>query len=298
MASFPATSARAVFSPGRTPDMKLREGIFLALGMIRAQKLKSFFGVLGVIIGVMFLITVVSVIEGLNTYMEEDLTKVIFGHNTLTVKRNFQMNFETDAATQRRQRRRPQLTFADAKAIEANLTVPARVAVSSQGGGRMVTEHGVEVDNVWLSGASAEFFRIREYEIDRGRLFTEPEDRLGVPVVVLGWETADKAFGTLDPLGRSVRINGATYQVIGVLKKQGTFFGMSMDNRAIAPAHSVIARSVSPRGKVDEILVRPLSDEDMDRANMDIEATLRVRHRLRPTEPNDFAIETAEDGLA
>jgi len=55
---------------------------------------------------------------------------------------------------------------------------------------------------------------------------------------------------------------------------------------------------VSPRGKVDEILVRPLSDEDMDRANMDIEATLRVRHRLRPTEPNDFAIETAEDGLA
>src|SRR5688572_8132686 len=169
--------------------MGIKEGILLALGMIRAQKLKSFFGVLGVIIGVMFLITVVSVVEGLNTYMEEDFAKVLFGHNTLTVRRTPAMNFETDPDLQRAMNRRPDPKFVDADAIERGLSVPALVAVSSEGGGRLVTEHGVEVDNVWLTGSSADFFRIRDYDLERGRLFTQPEDRSGVPVVILGYGT-------------------------------------------------------------------------------------------------------------
>src|SRR5262245_45867260 len=265
--------------------------------MIRAQKLKSFFGVLGVIICVMFLITVVSVVEGLNRYMEEDFAKVLFGHNTLTVRRFPAMNFESDPAAWRALVRRPRPTFADAEAIEKGLTVPARVAVNSEGGGRLLSDQGVEVDNVWLTGASAEFFRIRDYEVERGRLFSAPEDRLGTPVVILGFETADKAFGALDPLGRGVRINGEQFRVVGILKKQGTLFGMSMDNRAIAPSRSVISRFVSPHNRVDEILVRPLDDVDMERARMDIEAVMRVRHQLRPAEQNDFAIDTAEDSL-
>src|SRR5262245_18100717 len=166
--------------------MQPKEGIFLALGMIRAQKLKSFFGVLGVIIGVMFLITVVSVVEGLNKYMEEDFAKVIFGQNTLTIRRVPEINFENDPAAWRAMMRRPRLTFADAEAVQSNLTVPARVAVSSGGGGRLLSDHGIEVEYVQLTGASAEFFRIRDCEVERGRLFTAPEDRMGVPVVILG----------------------------------------------------------------------------------------------------------------
>src|SRR5262245_51126430 len=195
--------------------MQPKEGIFLALGMIRAQKLKSFFGVLGVIIGVMFLITVVSVVEGLNTYMEEDFAKVIYGHNTLTLRRMPEISFESDPAVWREMSRRPRLMFTDVDAIEENLSVPARVGVSSSGGGSLTTEHGVQIDNVWLTGSSVEFFQIRDYEVERGRLFTAPEDRAGLPVVILGWETADKAFPQLEPLGRKVRINGNTYTVIG-----------------------------------------------------------------------------------
>lgn len=278
--------------------MKLLEGVALALGMIRAQKLKSFFAVLGVIIGVMFLITVVSVIEGLNRYMEEDFAKVIFGHNTLALRRQPGMSFENDPEYWRAMWRRPRLRFDDADAVRENLSVPARIAVSSDAGGSLVSEQGIQVDNVWLTGASAEFFRIRDYEVEKGRLFTEPEDRMGMPVVVLGWEAADKAFGPLDPLGRNIRIRGEQFRVVGVLKKQGTLFGQSLDNRAVAPARSVMARLVNPHGIVDEILVRPLADTDLEQARMDIEATMRVRHRLRPSESNDFAIDTAEDSLS
>jgi ABC-type lipoprotein release transport system permease subunit len=77
--------------------MNIREGVLLALGQIRAQKLKSFFAVLGVIIGVMFLITVVSVVEGMNRYMEEDFARTIYGLNTLTLSRTPEIQMSGDA---------------------------------------------------------------------------------------------------------------------------------------------------------------------------------------------------------
>jgi putative ABC transport system permease protein len=276
----------------------LLEGVRLALGQIRAQKLKSFFAVLGVIIGVMFLITVVSVVEGMNRYMEEDFARTIYGLNTLTVSRTPEIDMSSDPDVWRAYRRRPRITFRDADAIRAGLSVPALVAVESFSGGQIVSERGVEIENVWLTAASVDLFRIRDLDIERGRAFTAPEDRAGVNVVLLGYEAADKLFGTLDPLGRTVKINNAQFRVIGVMKKQGTLFGMSMDNRAFAPARSTMGRFVNPQGIVDRVLVKPLDELDMERARLDMEAVMRVRHKLRPREPNDFALETATESLA
>jgi putative ABC transport system permease protein len=278
--------------------VNLLEGVWLALGQIRAQKLKSFFAVLGVIIGVMFLITVVSVVEGMNRYMEEDFARTIYGLNTLTLSRTPEIEMSSDPDVWREYNRRPRITFRDANAIRAGLSVPALVAVESFSGGRLVSDRGVEIENVWLTGASVDLFRIRELDIERGRAFTAPEDRAGVNVVLLGYEAADKLFGTLDPLGRTVKINSVPFRVIGVMKKQGTLFGMSMDNRAFAPARSAMGRLVNPQGIVDRVLVKPLDELHMEQARLDMEALMRVRHRLRPREQNDFAIETARESLA
>lgn len=278
--------------------MNLTEGIRLALAQIRTQKLKSFFAVIGVIIGVMFLITVVSVVEGMNRYIEEDFAKTVFGLNTLTLRRTPEVQINDNPDIWRAYRRRPRITFEDGDAVRRALTVPALTAVESTSQGRLVSEAGVEVENVMLTAASADLFRIRDYQIEKGRAFTAPEDRLGVPVVVLGYEAADKLFGVLDPIGRTVRIRNQPFRVIGVMEKQGTLFGMSLDNRAIAPAHSPMSHIVNPHGIVDGVLVRTDNQEDMAQALLDIEATMRVRHRLRPTEPNNFAIDTAEDSLS
>jgi putative ABC transport system permease protein len=270
----------------------------LALGQIRAQKLKSFFAVLGVIIGVMFLITVVSVVEGMNQYMEEDFAGAIYGLNTITLSREPEISFSSDPDVYRGYWRRPRITFQDADAIRQGLSVPALVAVESFSGGNAVSEHGVEVQNVWLTGASADLFRIRDMDIERGRGFTAPEDRAGVNVVILGAETAETMFGSLDPLGRTVKVRGIPFRVIGVMKKQGSLFGQSMDNRAFAPARSQMGRLVNPQGIVDRILIKPLESENMEQAQLDLEAVMRVRHKLRPTEENDFAIETASESMA
>jgi putative ABC transport system permease protein len=278
--------------------MNVREGVRLALAQIRAQKLKSFFAVLGVIIGVMFLMTVVSVVEGMNRYMKEDFARTIYGLNTVTLSRWPEVRMNTSVEEWREWRRRPLLTRDDAEAIREQLDVPAIVAVHSDASGRVEAEDGTEIENVWLSAASAEYFRVRDFTVEKGRLFTAPEDRLGIPVIVLGYEAADKLFGNRDPLGRTVRIGGYPYRVIGVLAKQGSLFGMSLDNRAIAPSRSPLARIVNPHGVVDNILIRANDAQGMARALIEVEAIMRVRHRLRPGEPNDFALDTADDSMA
>jgi putative ABC transport system permease protein len=278
--------------------MPFREAVLLALQQIRSQKLKSFFAVLGVIIGVMFLITVVSIVEGMNRYMEEDFAKTVFGLNTLTVRRNASVNFNVSEEEWRERRRRPRLTFEEADAIRSQLDIPALVGVESATGGRIIGPNGREIEQVWLTAAGGDFFRIREYEVEKGRLFTAPEDRMGVPVVVLGWEAADRLFGTLDPIGRTVKIQGQTFRVIGVLTKQGSLFGMSLDNRAIAPARSRMGTITNERGYVDEILVRVPEENMLPAGRLDLEAIMRVQRHLRPTQGNNFEVETADDSMS
>jgi len=273
------------------------EGIILALTQIRTEKLKSFFALLGVIIGVMFLIVVVSVVEGMDRYIKEDFASQIYGLNTITLTRRPSVQINTSEAERREWSRRRSLEFGDAEVVRRELTVPALVGVESITGGQLEGDTGRKVENVMIAGVSPELFRIRSWEVERGRPFTDQENERGVPVVVLGKSTAEVLFQGLDPLGRSVRIRGFPYRVIGVMEEQGSLFGISLDNRAIAPARSPIQNVVNPRGVVDNVVIQTLDPREIRDAMMEVEGIMRVRNRLRPSMPNDFELETAEDSL-
>lgn len=277
--------------------MNVWEGIVLALNQIRTEKLKSFFSLLGVIIGVMFLLVVVSVVEGMDRYIKEDFASLIFGLNTITVTRNPSVQIDTNVEQRRRWARRRRLTFDDAEVIRDRLSIPALVGVESDTGGELEGDNGRKVENVRISGVSPELLRIRSLEVERGRPFSAQEAERGLPVVILGKNTADVIFEGLDPIGRMVRIRGFPYRVVGVLEEQGSIFGFSMDNRVIAPARSPIQNVVNPRGIVDNIVIQTTDPDDIRPAMTEIEEILRVANGLRPTEPNDFELETAEDSL-
>lgn len=274
------------------------EAVRLAFRQIRSQKLKSFFAVIGVVIGVTFLIAVISIVEGLNRYMEEDFASRIYGLNTVTVSRTPSVQINPDRATRRAWWRRPRLTVEDADAIRDRLQGAALVGVESFTMGRLRSERGEEVENVWLTAASSEFFRIRDFEVAQGRLFGPQEDRAGAPVAVLGSETAKTLFGPLNPIGRTVRIDNFPFQVIGVLEEQGSLFGFSLDNRAIAPTRSPLGRMANRPGEVDQILIRTWDAESIPTAMVEAEAVMRVRRKLRPTEANSFEIETKDESLS
>ena len=278
--------------------MYVWEGVRLAMQQLRSEKLKTFFALLGVIIGVTFLLVVVSVIEGMDRYIREDFSSQIFGINTVTLRRSPELSFNPDPEYRRAQRRRPRITFADADLIRERLTVAARVGVESRTGGEVTAEDGRTVTNVRILGASPETFQIHDWTLARGRAFSPQEGDRGVAVVVLGWDTADGLFEDADPIGRSVRIRGFPYRVVGVLASLGSLFGQSLDNLVVAPARSPIKAVTNPRGVVDQIVIQTIDPAALRAAQVEVEGMMRAQRGLRPDDENDFALETAEETLA
>ncbi len=278
--------------------MNLLEGIRLAMAQIVQEKLKSFFSLLGVIIGVMFLIVVVSVVEGMDRYIREDFSSQIFGVNTITLRRWPQVNFNTTAEDRRERLRRPLITYADAEAIRDGLTFAGRVGIQNDGGGEVVGDNGRSVNNVALVGVSFEMFQIRDWSVARGRLFSPQEARAGTPVVVIGFQTADVLFENLDPIGRTIRIQGFPYRVIGVLEEEGSLFGQSLDNRIVAPALSPIEAVIGRRGIVEDVIIQVDDPTQLRAIQAEVEGIMRARRQLRPAQNADFALETADDSLS
>ena len=277
--------------------MRFLEGIRLAGDQIRTQKLKSFFTLLGVIVGVMFLVVVVSIVEGMDRYIRDTLTDKVMGVNTVRVARWPREDVNSSPEQRRAWARSPRLTFGDLEHLRSQVTFPVLVgAQSDRGGGELESELGIKAENVEIVGASAEIFEIRNWNVERGRAFTRQEAEQGTPVVVLGVSTAEVLFGSVDPVGRTVRIRGFPYRVVGVLEEQGSFLFISLDNLVVAPARSPI-RGTWP-GFVEEIILKtndPALVVPVQRETVEI---MRKRRQLRPADLDDFVAETTEASLS
>jgi putative ABC transport system permease protein len=261
--------------------MPFREAIRLAMQVIWAQKMKSTFSVIGVFIGVTFLIAVVSIIQGMNGYMTDRFASTLLGVNTFQLRRypGIQMG-DVSADTRREWRRRPRITYDDARAVTAGLSVPAITAWESTSRADIVYAGAVAKD-IEIIGATEDYFRLKKWNLEQGRPFSPQEARAGMPVLVIGSELADRLFGSLDPIGREVKIRGNPYRIVGVVEPQGNLFGISLDKFAVAPALSAVKRLVNAPRVVDAVLVQA-------------ESVMRSRRGLRPAEENTFSLETSE----
>ena len=276
--------------------MPLIESIRLALAQIRVQKLKSFFTLLGVTIGVMFLIAVVSIVEGMSKYVENDFIGRMLGANTYTVRRFPWFGDNTTEEEWREWIRRPRFYQKDVRVIAGALPAGVRWAVESQENvwattiwsrPRQVEGHAVEGD----------YFTIKQYDLTAGRTFTQQEMELGSNVLVIGDEVAKYFYPGLDPLGRELRIGGVPYQVIGVIEKQGSLFGLSMDKLAIAPFNSPMHRLTNPRGDIDGMMVKADTPMQMDDLMELTREVLRGHRRLRPSQRDNFVMETSASAM-
>jgi len=275
----------------------LFDAVRLALQQIRAQKLKSGFSLIGVFIGVMFLIAVVSVVQGMNRYMTDKFAGTLLGVNTFRLRQfpDVQLGNVTDS-TWRVWQRRPRISYDDALAVMHGLNVPVVSAWESStratlsAGRRQAT--GIEV-----TAATEQYFDIRSLKIELGRPFTAEEARSGLPVAVLGYELATKLFEGQDPLGREVKIFEVPYRVIGVVEKQGNLFGLSLDKFVVTPAGAPVKRYVNPPRVVDALAVKATTQTDMREAMSQAEAIMRSRRHLRPRDGDTFALETADEVL-
>jgi putative ABC transport system permease protein len=277
--------------------MPLLEAIRLALQQIRVQKLKSFFTLLGVMIGVMFLIAVVSIVEGMGRYMEEDFAGKMLGVNTFTLRRMpwFSGGNMTEAEW-RRVQRHPRFYAHDLQTIKDALPDGTRYAVDCQEQ-VYATSRYARPRQVEIHAVEGDYFTIKRYDLASGRVFTAQEAEHGATVVVIGNEVAERFFPDLDPLGRELRIGGIPYTVIGLIEKQGTLFGMSLDKIVIGPFRSPLHRLTNPRGDIDGIMVKSATATGMLDAMEGVREAMRARRKLRPAEPDNFVMETSQTAL-
>ena len=277
--------------------MSFLDAVRLAFQTIRAQKLKSGFSIIGVFIGVMFLIAVVSVVEGMNRYMTDKFACTILGVNTFRLRQfpDVQIGNVTDSMW-RVWMRRPRVTYEDAQAVMRGVSVPVLAAWESNTRSTL-TAGRLTARDVQVTAATELYFDIRSLVIEEGRAFTAQEVQAGLPVLVLGHDLAEKLFERQDPIGREVKIYDIPYRVIGVVEKQGTLLGLSLDKFVVAPATAPLRRFVNPPRVIDAVAMKANSQAEMREALSQAEAVMRSRRRLRPRQADDFALETADEVL-
>ncbi len=279
--------------------MHFFEAIRLALNTIRVQKLKSAFTLLGVCIGVMFLISVVSIVEGMGRYMEEDLIGKLIGVNTFELRRSPNINIgDVDQATWEEYRRRPRLDILDVAPVAAALPVDAKwflnsddqIAVTSTTSGKPRTTRVFAVDG--------QYFDVKNLGVTAGRILSEQELARGEKSVVIGIDAAERLFPGLDPLGRELKMGGVPYRVVGVAESQGKAFGMSFDNFIVASWRSPARRLLNSRPNiVDAVAIQLPSPEAMTESMEIVRTVMRAQRHLRPAQPDNFALQTADSAL-
>ncbi|MBA3889981.1 MAG: ABC transporter permease, partial [Gemmatimonadaceae bacterium] len=277
--------------------MSLFEAVRLAWAQIRAQKLKSFFTLLGVTIGVTFLIAVVSIVGGMSRYMQEELVGKLIAVNAFELRSRPNINMgDVSEETWREYRRRPRIRTEDVGPVVAALP-PGTRSVQVSSANVQVESRYAKPRQILASGVSDDYFNVKRMDVTSGRLIAPQEYALGAPVLVIGPDVAKHFFAGLDPVGRELRIAGIPYQVIGVAESQGSAFGLSFDRFVIAPHSAPIRRLLNPHGVVDAVIVQGESPIIMLEAQERVRQVMRTRHRLRPSDPDNFALQTSDSAL-
>jgi putative ABC transport system permease protein len=274
----------------------LLDAIRLAWQTLRAQKLKSGFSLIGVFIGVSFFIGAWSITNGINIYMTEKFAGTVIGVNTFHLRRRPAFTPHVSDSMWRAWARRPRIRFSDAEAVAQGITVPVITAWQSSDNGD-IEANGKSVRAAEIVGATERYFDIKNMAFAQGRPFSAQEVRNGVPVVVVGSEVAQKLYPSRDPIGKSVRIGGRPYRIVGVVAEQGKLFGFSLDRFAVAPALSPVQDLVNPPGVVDALIVKAGTEPEMREAMSQAEGIMRSRRHLRPQQGNSFVLETSEGVL-
>jgi len=279
--------------------MRLLDAIIVALQQIRVQKLKSFFTLIGVIIGVMFLVAVVSIVEGLNKKIEVDFAGKFLGVNTFNVRRfpDIQLGDVTEAEWHAWQRR-PPITTQDAYAIREAIPADANWAIHDVRRVQGQTDYVRGGPQVLAEAVTEGYFTIKDLSVSKGRLFSPQEDELGAAVVVIGTDIAEGYFPNLDPIGRELKLDGIPFRVVGVLDKQGSSLGFNFDAQVFGPFKGPMQRVTWAHKTIYGVVVQAPNSVVMAEIQSQVTEVMRRRRHLRPDQADNFAIETTQSAFA
>ena len=266
---------------------QILESVAIALQSIWASKLRSFMTVLGNIVAVTSIVTVVSLIQGLNSMVSSAIVTDVGADGFIMQRRPVTRTDDEEERT----RNNPNITLAEADAVRGFSPAIASVVAQANRPGT-ITYRDQVLENVQIQGVTSEYVNFTTFDAERGRLMSPTEVERNQPLVLLGYDVAEQLFRDLTPLDRIVKIQGVHFRVVGVSEKKGSVFGNSMDQFAVIPigAHMKLFGS---RPNLS-LMVKPVSTEVLPIAMDDATVALRVARRLTPAEPDNFGIFTSD----
>jgi putative ABC transport system permease protein len=269
---------------------QIYESIVIALQAIWANKLRSFMTVLGNVVAVTSIVTVVTLIQGMNSMVSTAIVTDV-GADSFTIQRLPPIRSEDD---EERTRNNPFLTLDEAAAIRGYSPRIGAVMAQAQRGAT-VTYRTNELENVQIQGVTSDYGQFTSFNAERGRLMSPVEVERSRPVAVVGWDVADELFGQTDPLEKTIRVAGVPFRIVGISEKKGSFFGNSQDAFVIIPL-TAYQKLFGARQSL-QIMVKPRAPEEIQGAKDDATVALRVVRRLDPGAQDNFGMFTSDTFL-
>lgn len=273
------------------PRLLIREPILLALQTLRAHKLRSFLTLLGVIIAVTTLIGVMSIVEGLNTYIAERVAD--FGPDTFYLTRYGIITNAKDFLDARR--RNQKITMEDYEYLRESMTLAEEVGALDQ---RLddVRAGNESLEDVNIRGVTPNLVDIFRETVAAGRYIGEGDYRRKTLVAFVGTEVTERLFPQVDPLGKTVRIDGLPFEIVGVAEKVGSVLGQSRDNFVNVPLTTYLKIwGEGPPGDSGLVIgVKYRSRAVREQAKDQARVLMRVRRGQKFDEKDAFGIIASE----
>ena len=275
--------------------MKILASVRIALGALRVNKLRSALTMLGIIIGVAAVIAMVAVGSGATARIAEQIRSI--GSNVIIVL----PGSITSGGIRLGQSAAVTLTEDDSRAVAVECPAVELTASSVRG-----TKQVVFGNNNWstvIQGTVPEYLEIRDFSVSSGRPFTWQDVDATTKVALVGRTVVDNLFGQTDPVGQIIRIKNVPFTVLGVLSAKGQSpMGQDQDDIIMIPISTakkkVLGVSQANARSVGTILVQARSPMQMKEAEEQITALLRQRHRLQPTQEDDFNVRNLSEVFA
>lgn len=278
-------------SPSVHPLSRIVDPVAQAAATCAGHPLRTALGALAIATAVATLSLVQTAVEGLGTYATRNAARV-FGSDTFVIAQIASPGQTPRRELERKLRRNPPIRRSDVRFLETWAGDRAIYAASAQLAAD-VTAAGRTYENAAVTGTGSHLPEIRELGIARGRFFLVDEERRGTQVAVIGNEIAERLFPAADPLGRTLRLAGRSFTVIGVQERLGTSGGVSLDRYVWIPLPAW-ERAFGAPATLQVSARPPEGRSSLDLATDRARATMRARRGLRPGEEDNFDILTPE----
>ncbi len=265
----------------------LRESLFMALNAVRANKLRSALTLLGIVVGIFSIISMMTAMGVMRNSIEVGMNQL--GANTFQIQKYPVMMGNGDGA-RRRLRNRKDISYEQALAVREKATLATAVGIEVWEPGKIIGWNGTKTNpNIVLFGENLDGITTNNWTVENGRSFTAQDMDLSKPVAVIGKVVADKLFPpSVNPVGESVRIDGNSYEVIGVYASKGDALGGNNDNFVTLPIQKFFERN-GKTGRSVNIMVQAMNREVVDDAIEQSRGILRAARGVSPGDDDDFA---------